>query len=211
MKIITQIMILSLIILMSGCATSRGRIALENSPSTEILKSNNRVVFINSVVDNRIFEIEPSKPSIPSLKNGEINDDNITSLAIARKRNSFGKALGDILLKDGQTVCSIIKSNTEQALLEKGYEIIYNKSRVTNDTIVIDVDVRQFWSWLNIGFWSLTISTEIGADIKVSKKEKKEMIHLISSDSFQTAMGSNWITVMKQALKNYRLELKSRF
>ena len=212
-KIIYGIILLTLSLEFSGCATNRGRVSLEIPQTKEVVQSNNKNIFINSVMDNRIFELKPSKPSIPSLKYGEIHNKEITSLAIARKRNGFGKAIGDILLKDGKTVSEVIKSSTEQALLEKGYKVIKDKSLVTDKTIIVDINVNQFWTWLNMGFWALTISTEIGTDITIKEAttEKKEIIHLTVSDTFQTGAGRNFIEVMQQGLKAYMLEIKTKF
>lgn len=199
--------------MMSGCATSRGRISLKKTPIQKIMASNNKSVYIDSVSDKRVFELKPSQPNIPSLKNGGIHNSKIKSHAIARKRNGFGKAMGDILLKDGQTVDSVIKSNTEEALLEKGYKIIHDKNNITKQTIILDININQFWTWINIGFWALRISTEVGTNIHVKQTNNNEqkIIHFTVSDTFQTGAGRNYIEVMQMALKKYRTELKANF
>ena len=82
-----------------GCATTRGVMDVQEevsaNPETGI------AVKFARVTDARRFEIDPRQADIPSLKNDEIDDPAITSRAIARKRNSYGKALGDILLPGG--------------------------------------------------------------------------------------------------------------
>ena len=100
--------------ILTGCATSRGVLDLKvpdlpNPASSQAVK-------IMDVTDKRVFEIEPKKPSIPSLQNDEINDPKITRRAVARKRNGFGAALGDILLPEGQTVEQLTRAALENAL-----------------------------------------------------------------------------------------------
>ncbi len=53
------------------------------------------------VEDDRKFQDKPASADIPSLK-GEQSNATVEekARAVARKRNGYGKALGDILLKD---------------------------------------------------------------------------------------------------------------
>jgi predicted small secreted protein len=71
-------------LVVAGCATSRGVLDIQvpDSPNS----TSSRAVKITEVVDRRVFEIRPKAPSIPSLKNNEINDPSITLRAVARKR-----------------------------------------------------------------------------------------------------------------------------
>jgi len=69
----------------TGCATSRGVVEIQIPEANDPLSES--AYKIVSVEDRRNFELKPQQPSIPSLKNGEIDDPAITSRAIARKRN----------------------------------------------------------------------------------------------------------------------------
>ena len=75
-----------------------------NNPST-----GDAIKFVR-VSDLRQFQIDPPQPDISSLMNDEIDDPLITSRAIARKRNSYGMALGDILLPEGKTVMKLVEA-----------------------------------------------------------------------------------------------------
>ncbi|WP_336605487.1 hypothetical protein [Stutzerimonas stutzeri] len=63
-----------------------------------------------TTIDERTFESKPRSAGIPSLKGGEINDTSITERAFARKRNGFGKALGDVVLPSGRTDSQLVGS-----------------------------------------------------------------------------------------------------
>jgi hypothetical protein len=120
--------------------------------------------------------------------------------------------LGDILLKEGQTVESIIHDSLKQAFIQNGYSVLENKDQVTDSTYIVDTQINKFWSWMNPGFWALKISTEISTDIEVNKKDENnsEKVNIKVFDKFQTGAGSNWVKVMQDALKAYIREVKLR-
>jgi hypothetical protein len=70
----------------------------------------------------------------------------------ARKRNSFGKGLGDILLKEGQTVESVIRDSLRQSFMESGYTVVDNNASRSMGSQLVDVEINKFWSWMNPGF-----------------------------------------------------------
>jgi len=199
------------VLFFTGCATKRGEVALQVPTSkVETAPSNGKQVFINSVVDKRIFEVKPPQPSTPSLDPSEAQDDTIKARAVGRKRNGYGMALGDILLNENQSVPSVIKTSLKEALVDKGYHVIENKTEITSQTYIADVKIIKFWSWMNMGFWALTISCEIQTDIEFKQEgnPKTYSLHVKAADSFQTGMESNYIEVMQKALKEYSLQVK---
>lgn len=212
LRLVILIMFLALAFL-SGCATSRGEVQLSIPISVDTGLTNGKEIYINSVIDERVFEVKPKEPNIPSLDPDEPQSDSVKLRAIARKRNSFGKGLGDILLKEGQTVESIIYDSLKQAFIENGYIVLENKDQVTDNTYLVDTQIKKFWSWMNPGFWAITLSTEILTDINIKKtsETKNEVINVKISDNFQTGAGSNWISVMQDGLRAYIKEVKSKF
>jgi hypothetical protein len=109
-------------LVLTGCATSRGVIDLSISEFPNPTSS--QAVKIMAVADKRVFEIRPKKPSIPSLQNDEINDPKITRRAVARKRNGYVAALGDILSPGGQTVEQLTRAALVNALRDSGYRVV---------------------------------------------------------------------------------------
>lgn len=199
------------ILFFTGCATKRGEVALQvPTTKTETVPSNGKQVYINSILDKRMFEPKPADPSTPSLDPSEAQNDVIKSRAVGRKRNSYGMALGDILLNEKQSVSSVIKDSLKEALTDKGYHIIDNKEHVTPQTYIADIKILKFWSWMNMGFWALTLSCEIetNVDFKQEGSSKTYNLHVKAADSFQTGMESNYIEVMQKALKEYTYQAK---
>jgi hypothetical protein len=167
--------------------------------------SNNKSVYIEAVNDQRVFEVAPKQPSTPSLDSSEESGAAITLRAIARKRNSFGAGLGDILLEEGQTVESLISECLSEAFKEKGYKVLSSKEEINQNTYLITTRINKFWAWMNPGFWAITLSTQIATDIDIRNREKKQhaTISTSASDTFQTGVDGNWIRVINSALKDY--------
>lgn len=172
---------------------------------------NGKTVFINPVSDNRRFEDKPKSPNIPSLDPGKVQNGEIKSRAIGRKRNSYGKALGDILLKEGVTAQALTTASITQAFSESGYRVLTDKSEVTADTVMVDSVIDQFWSWFQPGFWAITLHAEIATDMTLKSASDVEQINVAvkATDNFQTAIEGNWMKVINDVLRLYVNELKA--
>lgn len=203
-RFISFIFLISLLVL-TGCATSRSVVSINTPKLEHSTISNNKSVYIEAVNDQRVFEVAPKQPSIPSLDSSEESGAAITSRAIARKRNTFGAGLGDILLQEGQTVELLISKCLIEAFEVKGYKIVTSKEQIDRNTYLVTAHINKFWSWMNPGFWAITLSTEIATDIHIQSSGKKWQTNIFTSasDTFQTGVDGNWLEVMNSALKNY--------
>lgn len=154
-NILRSATILFLALIATGCATTRGVMEVVTAETSN--PDSGTAVRIASVVDSRTFQIAPPRPDIPSLKGGEIHDPAITSRAIARKRNTFGKALGDILLPEGQTVMDLVATSVTNGLREGGYRVLSESDPGYAEAVPLDVDIQRFWGWFQPGFWQLKL------------------------------------------------------
>jgi hypothetical protein len=124
------------------------------------------LVKIVDVKDQRRFEVAPGQPSTPSLQNpADITNPAITSRAYARKRNGYGRALGDIILPEGRTIADLVRTATQNALEGKGYRVVDQNSPDYARAMPVSVEVNEFWTWISVGF---LISVSCRADIGVS-------------------------------------------
>jgi hypothetical protein len=199
-------------LLISGCATSRSTLDIPITSATETSELNGKEIYINSVSDNRVFEVKPSTPNIPSLDPDEAQGDQIKLRAIARKRNGYGMGLGDILLPEGKTVESLITASIQKELINNGYTVITNKESISNNTYIVDVSINKLWSWMNPGFFSISLSAEISTDIAISHESStdKKIVSVTASDNYQVATDSNWAEIIQIALGKYSAELKQK-
>jgi hypothetical protein len=77
---------------------------------------------------------------------------------------------------------------------------------------IVDVEINKFWSWMNPGFWAITLSTEIETDISIKgSNADKKTIYVKVADHFQTGVEDNWVSVMNAALKAYIAEITAKF
>ncbi len=197
---------------LGGCATSRSVLDVAAPGSPSQIQPNGKTVLINLPRDVRVFQVSPPSPDIPSLDPSEQQTDAIRLRAVGRKRNTFGKALGDILLAEGKTVETLTSAAIAKAFSDKGYRVIANKSEAAKDTFVVDATINQFWAWMNPGFWAITLSAEISTDLAVKSLEGSEVkkVSVKASDNYQIATDGNWMEVVDNALRLYVDDLKSK-
>lgn len=193
--------------LLGGCATTRSELRIsEPAPAQARASSPDRpVAVIRSVRDERVFEQAPDEPSTPSL--GFEGADKATAeaklRAIGRKRNTFGKALGDVFLQDGQTVESVVRENLAAGLRDAGYEVRDDAGPRT-PALVVDARIKQFWAWMNPGFWAVTVNTAIATDLTLSASPNALPVNVHVKDSRQFVTDGVWLETVEKALAAYR-------
>jgi hypothetical protein len=198
---------------LGGCATSRSEVKLstpEPQAATPVTKA--RAVVIRSVKDERTFAEAPSDPSVPSLGSGGASQatDVIKARAIARKRNTFGQALGDVLLEPGATVPGLVRDNLTAAFRQAGYRVAPDVASAGPSPLVVDVQIKKFWSWFQPGFWALTLHAQIETDLQVTGSGTPTAIRVKTEDSRQMATDSAWIELVEKALTAYRAEAAAK-
>lgn len=196
---------------LAGCATSRSEIKLQAptvAPSSATVAKTGRVVVIKSVEDERVFVQAPPDPSTPSLGFGGSDQATaqVKSQAIGRKRNGFGKALGDVLLEQGQTVQGVVRKNLEAALEQGGYQVKSLADAGTNP-VVLDVHIKKFWAWFQPGFWAITLHSDIATELQVEGQATPIEIDAHAEDKRQMATDKAWMEITQQGLDAYRAKV----
>ncbi len=150
----SPILALVAVLALSGCATSRSVVTV--APAAAPANPADGVpVKVEKVEDLRVFESAPSQPDIPSLSDGDIANPATKARAIGRKRNSYGKALGDVLLPEGQTVAELVRTSLISSLRESGYRVLSPSDPGYAQAAPLQIRIRKFWSWFQPGFWSI--------------------------------------------------------
>lgn len=208
-----RLFVVLLSVVLVGCATSRSEVKLASPPASGSSQATReQAVVIQLVNDTRVFEEAPRDPSIPSLGfEGASNASEETKArAIGRKRNAYGKALGDVLLQGGQTVKGVIHENLASALTQAGYKVVDESAAGAGNPVKITVDIQQFWAWFQPGFWAITLNTNIVTDMKIGD-EKAEKIEVHVEDSRQVATEGAWVEIVQRALTEYRAKVVEKF
>lgn len=185
--------VLILALALTACATGRDtldvRVSVPENPNTS------RAVLIREVADNRVFEVDPRQADIPSLSRGEIDNEELTSRAIARKRNSFGAAMGDIVLPEGRTVADVVREAVTKTLRENGYAVYESSAEAGASAIGLDIGIERFWAWFRPGF--ARIAMEFATVVNLSPNPVTRAGEMqISGESRvqgQAATLSNWL------------------
>lgn len=91
---------------------------------------------------NRVFATNADSPDKTTYDPSKGLDEETKSKIIARKRNGFGKALGDIVLAKGLTSEKLIKNIVSQAFVESGYRIVTEDP--DGKAVQVDIVVDKF-------------------------------------------------------------------
>jgi len=205
-KLSSWLAIILLGLLTTGCATNRSEVTLNTTANRSManVPSNGLKVVFKEVLDERRFQDGSSDPSVPSLgfEGSAQASSMVKERAVARKRNTFGKALGDVVLQEGQTVTKLVREVTTQALADAGYVVVSDGADASG-AISIDVRIRQFWSWMTPGFWALTFENKIEVALD-GGKGKNVIIHAYAQDSGQLGTDGAYISIVGKGLDDYR-------
>lgn len=148
---------------------------------------------------------------IPSLGFGgaESSTKELKLRAIGRKRNSFGQALGDILLEPGQTVETVIANTLKRSFTEAGYKVLTNKENITEDAIVLKVSIEKFWAYMTPGFWAITLSSDISTNIEITQNGIDTITITVHSEGkYRVGTEGNWMEIIHESLQKYISEVK---
>lgn len=195
---------------LGGCATSRGIIDVR--PKVVPAPTSGPMVSLDSVADRRHFELAPRDPSTPSLKDNRINDTSITSRAIARKRNGYGMALGDVLLPAGRTVTDLTRETLTSALHDRGYRVVVPSATGSREVSGLNVEILEFWAWFTPGFWAAHLECRIhlrateAASPSRPAREFKGYVRLAT----QAATGDAWKNTVDKAIDSLVRDIETQ-
>lgn len=198
--------------ILGGCATSRSEVKLSSPPTEAQATSNGRTVVIRSIKDERAFEQAPSNPSTPSLGSGGATQatEAEKARAVARKRNTYGQALGDVLLQEGQTVTGVVREHLTAAFQQAGYRVATSAPAGGPAPLMVDVRILKFWAWMKPGFVALTFNGDIDTVLEVTAPGKPTSIAVHAEESRQLGTDDAWIGILDKTLADYRRQTASK-
>ena len=204
---------LSCAALLAGCATSRSYMKLEvSNSSATVTSTTGKSVVIDDVRDERKFEESPSDPSIPSIKKGDNYklDAEQRKRAIARKRNTWGKAIGDILLEDGQTVETLTRDLVADGFSKHGYQILAKGAAAPANALHVSVVIDEFWAWFTPGMWTVDMEGKIHTLVRTSTGVQLD-VHAYGKNSGASGKEDNWREAFDRTFKDYGVKFDEAF
>lgn len=208
-KAVVQVAALLTCLSLFGCATNRSEIQL-SSPAPAAVVAGGPEVVIRNVTDEREFFEKPRDPSMPSLGFGGAKKaaDSVKAGAVGRKRNMWGKAFGDVVLEDGQTVTAVVRNSLALAFTDAGYRVVDAESAGA-DALVVDLRIVQLWAWIRPDPVSANLSARIAAELLVEKPAAVIPITVETADKSATASDAAWAGIVDQALAEFRREMSN--
>lgn len=193
---------------LGGCATSRSEVKLASPQVAAAPVTRPQAVVIRNVTDERTFVDKPGDPGTPSLggEGATQSAADIKARAIARKRNTYGQALGDVLLAPGQTVTGVVRENVAAAFRQAGYRVAPDAASAGAQPLIVDVRVKKFWSWLQPGFWAITVHAQMETDLQLTSGGTTTTVTVKTEDPRQVVSDAVWVEVVEKALAAYRAE-----
>ena len=174
-----------------------------------------KVAVIARVSDAREFQENPSDPSIPSLKKGDDYelDAEGRKRALARKRNGYGKAMGDILLEGGETVESLSRDLVARGLAERGYRVLDAGTAAPDGALRVDVDIRELWAWFTPGFWAVSMEAKLKMEIRATGPGGADTVTVAGYgiNKGQSGREDNWRLAYDRAFENYLAKQREAF
>lgn len=201
----------TLTFLTAGCAL--GRDVIDVRLTSVANPAAGPVARIERVTDRRVFEAKPRKANIPSLENpDDIKNLDVTSRAIARKRDGFGKAWGEIVLPEGRTVVGLVEEAVARALREAGYRVAAKQDPPVTDAIPIEADIDQFWAWFRPGFAQVAVEFETRVNIRgpMSAFQSAEPVKGVARVTGMAITSDDWQKAVNQGLEDFVRNLRER-
>jgi hypothetical protein len=197
------------ILVLSGCATSRSEIRISAPPVAATTATGPELV-IRHIEDARVFEQAPAHPGTPSLGWGGADQApaEIKARAIGRKRNTYGKALGDVLLEEGKSVSGVLRENLAAALGAAGYRVV-DAAKASPDALQLDVRIDKFWAWFQPGFWQITLNGDVATQLTFEGQPAAFSVGASAQDKRQMAHDGAWVEIIDAAIAKYREAVRS--
>lgn len=202
------------IIFLAACATNRSYINLSVPDAGTSVSGGDKIAVIERIDDQRDFQEDPDDPSTPSLKKGQgyALDAEGRKSAIARKRNGYGMAIGDIQLQPPQTVVTIARQLVASGLKQKGYRVLDEGATAPANALRVDVDVREFWAWLTPGFWAIDMEAKVRTLLKFSGTGDRQIeVAAYGKKTAPTGREDNWKQAYDRVFEDYLAKQKAAF
>ena len=131
---------------------------------------------------------------------------------MARKRNTFGIALGDVTLPLTTSVAGLVRDSAKKALQDKGYVVIDEGAANSTIALSLAIDVEQFWAWMQPGFTTLTFTFNSAVVLKGGGGLLVTNIAPVKSQAVvNSAFGTEsiWAQAVQNGVNNLTEEMKS--
>lgn len=207
--LLSRIATLSLVAsILAGCALGRTTVDVSAPQGTN--PATGKYVRIDSVQDKRTFAVKPPSADMASLDPDEDSSDASKARAIGRKRNGYGKALGDVVLPEGKTASGLVESAIATGFQDAGYIVVKQGDPNFAAAAPVNAQIIDFWAWFQPGFWSITTNqkSELKLTGDVGALHGTQTVETRVSESRQVVVSSDWQQIVEKGLSAIALRTK---
>lgn len=208
MKLLIKLLLVACIALnLSACSNSEKAVDLK-LPTYIDEPKNGPKVMIADVTDNRMFIGNAKQPNLPS---GKILSKDYKSRAYARLKNMFNEQSGALLLPKNSTVADLFKKLISRAFSEAGYQVVEPGFADDEETIVVAVSIKQFWTWAGLDNMTDDINSDIELDIYTQQNNMQKHFKLKNRQTRKVITDTKTLykTTTEQSLENiYHLAIE---
>ncbi|WP_027780464.1 hypothetical protein [Paraburkholderia caledonica] len=185
---------------LTGCVVGRTTVDVSAPQGTN--PATGKYVRIDSVEDKRTFTVKPPSADMASLDPDEDSSDASKARAIGRKRNTYGKALGDVVLPEGKTVSGLVESALAKGFQEAGYIVVKQGDPNFAAASPVNAQIVAFWAWFQPGFWSVKTNqkSELKLSGDVGALHGSQAVKTHVSESKQVVVSSDWQEIVEKGL-----------
>lgn len=188
----------SAVAILAGCALGRDVVDVATPQTSN--PASGKQVRIEQVLDKREFQVAPPSADIASLDADQGTGPEVEARAIGRKRGSFGKAFGDIVLPEGKTVSGLVEGAVSTAFKESGY-VVLSKGDVGYDQATpVNARVVEFWAWFAPGFWAVSTNHKSEIELSGASIPQPSLIKTRVSESKQVVTSDDWREIVEKGL-----------
>ncbi|MGN6315365.1 flagellar biosynthesis protein [Trinickia sp.] len=194
--------------ILAGCAVGRTTVDVPVPQGTN--PATGKYVRIDAPQDKRDFAVAPPSPDIASLDPDGDSSDASKARAIGRKRNGYGKALGDVVLPEGKTVSGLVEGALATGFQEAGYVVVKQGDPNFATAAPVNAQIIDFWAWIVPGFWAITDNqkAELRLSGDVGALHGEQVIKTHVSQSSQLVTSSDWQEIVEKGLAAITEETK---
>ena len=186
--------------ILAGCAVGRTTVDVSAPQGTN--PTAGKYVRIDSVQDKRTFSVKPASADMASLDPNEDSSDASKARAIGRKRNGYGKALGDVVLPQGKTASGLVESALATGFQDAGYIVVKQGDPNFAAAAPVTAQIIDFWTWFEPGFWSIKTNqkSELQLSGDVGALHGEQTIKTRVRESKQVVVSSDWQEIVEKGL-----------
>jgi hypothetical protein len=170
-----------------ACGAGRSVVAIQPPPAGIATPTAQAFKLVRSV-DARRFEAHPRDSDIPSLNDADVVNAALTARALGRKRGSFGKARGDIMLPEDSPVTALVAECMRSALASAGGVLVAENDPRFAGARPLELTVERMWSWFRPGAFQVAVEFDASVLIRGALPGFEQGVSVNGHSTYRAAM-----------------------